>query len=168
MLTDDQIVAAIPRLRRYAAALTGDRAAADDLVQDCLERALGRRALFRPSGEALAWLFKIMHNLFLNNLRTQRRRPEATLHDADVPAVSGSQTDYLDLAGLERALAALSPEQRSVVVLVALEDMTYEQAAQALGIPAGTLMSRLHRGRERLRGLLQGEDTPTTHLRRVK
>ncbi|MEW5888806.1 MAG: sigma-70 family RNA polymerase sigma factor [Pseudomonadota bacterium] len=155
MTSSDAIVAEIPRLRRYARALTGDPARADDLVQDTLERALGRFFLFRP-GNLRAWLFSIMHNLFINQAKARRDgawEDEAVL--AELPA-RATQDDALEVRDLARCLQALPPEQREVLLLVGLEEMSYEEAARVLGVPLGTVMSRLFRARERLRGLLAG------------
>ncbi|MFZ5508496.1 MAG: RNA polymerase sigma factor [Pseudomonadota bacterium] len=155
MNSSDAIVAEIPRLRRYARALTGDPARADDLVQDTLERALGRFFLFRP-GNLRAWLFSIMHNLFINQAKARRDglwEDEAVL--AELPA-RATQDDALEMRDLARCLQALPPQQREVLLLVGLEEMSYEEVARVLGVPLGTVMSRLFRARERLRGLLAG------------
>ncbi|PZP65160.1 MAG: RNA polymerase subunit sigma-24 [Azospira oryzae] len=158
----------MPRLRRYARALLGDRAEADDLVQDTLERAWRKAALWRPGSDLRAWLFAIMHNVFVNQTRTRRTNMEEPLdeavleHPAASDAAAGAQ--LLDLAS---ALAKLPAEQREVVLLVGLEEFTYEEAARALGIPIGTVMSRLARGRERLRQLMSG-GTSAPSLRVVK
>jgi RNA polymerase sigma-70 factor (ECF subfamily) len=150
-----EIVRLIPRLRRYARALVGDRAAADDLVQDTLERALAKLHLYRRGTDLRAWLFTVMHNVYVNQLRAAR--PAAPLEE-EMPELArpAREADALDLRDLERALRRLPPEQREVLLLVALEDMSYEQAARALGIPIGTVMSRLSRAREKLRAMLAG------------
>ncbi len=149
------IAACIPRLRRYARALVSDRAGADDLVQDALERAWTRQAQFQSGTNLRAWLFAIMHNVYINQVRARR---ETTLLDGseiDV-AVRATQGDGLAIRDLERALGTLPVEQREVLLLVALEDMSYHEAAHTLGIPIGTVMSRLARGREKLRVLMHG------------
>ena len=157
MLTDAAIQEQIPRLRRYARALTGNRDAADDLVQDTLERALARSALFRPGGNARAWLFAIMHNVFVNQVRSAAsRRTIALDSDALEQAGHDSPHDGLAVRDIERALALLPPEQREVVLLVGLEALSYADTARVVGVPVGTVMSRLSRGRERLRALLNG------------
>ena len=150
------LLAEIPRLRRYARALLGNRAAADDLVQDTLERAWARNALWRAGSDLRAWLFSIMHNLRVDQLR----RPSAPLHsideeDFEVPT-RATQNDRLEVRDLESALCQLPDEQREVLLLVALEDLGYAEIASTLGIPVGTVMSRLARGRERLRLLMEG------------
>ncbi|MFQ5985444.1 MAG: sigma-70 family RNA polymerase sigma factor [Alphaproteobacteria bacterium] len=159
------IVDQIPYLRRYARALAGDPSRADDLVQDCLERAWSRAHLWRPSGDIRAWLFTIMHNLHANAARRYSREPAVVPlgDEAAEASVRATQEDGLELENLLRALAQLPHAQRTAVLLVGLEGMSYEEAAAIQGIPLGTLMSRLYRGRERLRELVSGP-----HLRRVK
>jgi RNA polymerase sigma factor (sigma-70 family) len=161
------ILAEIPRLRRYARAMLGDRAAADDLVQDTLERAWSRLHQWRAGSDMRAWLFGIMHNLRVDQLR----RPRLTTHsigeeDFDMPT-RATQTDRLELMELESALNHLPDEQREVLLLVALEELSYADIAATLGIPIGTVMSRLSRGRERLRLIMNGEHA-AARLRVVK
>ncbi|HZZ91636.1 MAG TPA: RNA polymerase sigma factor [Usitatibacter sp.] len=150
------IVPFIPNLRRYARALVGDRDGADDLVQDTLERAVRKFHLWRP-GDLRAWLFSIMHNVFVNQLKSRKIGLDVEIDEetlaARIPTVTG--TDVMDL---QRALGGLAAEQREVVLLIALEDMSYADVSRALGIPIGTVMSRLSRGRERLRKLMEGHD----------
>jgi RNA polymerase sigma-70 factor (ECF subfamily) len=157
----------LPRLRRYARAMVGDRAAADDLVQDTLERAWLRFAQWCPGRDLRAWLFSIMHNLRVDQLR----RPGLNTlpmgdEDFEVPT-RATQSDRLEVNDLEAALARLPEDQRVVLLLVALEEMSYEEIAGVLGIPAGTVMSRLSRGRERLRLILEGRP-PSANLRVVR
>ncbi len=153
------IVVHIPRLRRYARALVGERGAADDLVQDTLERALTKFHLWRPGTDLRAWLFTIMHNVHVNQVRG--RREYAVLDDeiADLP-VSATQELALQSRDLERAIALLPIEQREVLLLVALEDMSYDEVARTVGIPIGTVMSRLSRAREKLRAWMDGGAMP--------
>jgi len=161
------ILAEIPRLRRYARAMLGDRAAADDLVQDTLERAWSRLHQWRAGSDMRAWLFGIMHNLRVDQLRRPRLATQSL--DADdwtVPA-RPTQNDALELRDLESALGQLPDEQREVLVLLALEELSYADIAAALGIPVGTVMSRLSRGRERLRLIMDGQ-LPATRLRVVR
>ena len=158
MLTETAIQDQIPRLRRYARALTGNRDAADDLVQDTLERALSRSALFRPGGDARPWLFAIMHNIFVNQVRSAAARRTTALDPAGPePAIEDSSQDGLAMRDIERALRLVPEEQREVMLLVGLEDFSYADAARVIGVPVGTVMSRLSRGRERLRILLSGD-----------
>ncbi len=153
------ILAELPRLRRYARAMLGDRAAADDLVQDTLERAWSRVAQWRPGSDLRAWLFGIMHNLRVDQLR----RGSLATHSLDEAAgevpTRATQADRLEVMDIEAALRQLPDEQREVLLLVALEEMSYAEVAAALGIPAGTVMSRLSRGRERLRQIMEGRQS---------
>ena len=150
-----QVEQLIPRLRRYARALTGERAAADDLVQDTLERACNKLHLWRRGSDLRAWLFTIMHNVYVNQVRSRAGSPIVPLDEDDIDApVRPTQTDMLEIRDLETALQRLPAEQREVLLLVALERLSYDEAARALSIPIGTVMSRLSRGRERLRALL--------------
>jgi RNA polymerase sigma-70 factor (ECF subfamily) len=152
----DAVATHIPRLRRYARALIGDRMLADDLVQDALERVLAKHHLWRPGSDLRAWLFSIMHGVYVNQVRA--RKPVAVPLDERRDRVGhhAEGSAGLALRDLETALAQLPEEQRAVVLLVGLEELTYADAARALGIPIGTVMSRLSRGRERLRQLLSG------------
>jgi RNA polymerase sigma-70 factor, ECF subfamily len=160
------IEAQIPGLRRFACALwRGDQERADDLVQDCLERALSRWHLRRAEGDLRGWLFTILYNRFLTERHRQKRRG---IHDelteatkSELLLVKGGQDAALEHRDLLRAFALLTEEQRAVLVLVGVEDLSYEEAARVLGVPVGTVMSRLSRGRERLRQLLgRGAEAP--------
>jgi RNA polymerase sigma-70 factor, ECF subfamily len=162
----DEIEACIPALRRYARALTHDRDLADDLVQDCLERAVRKQSLFRPLGPVRPWLFSILLNIYRNEQRRVRRQgPHVPLdlegHD---PGVPGSQHSRLELAGVAQTLQQLPAEQREALMLVALEGMSYSEASGILEIPIGTLMSRLSRARQALRNPV----SPPHKLRSVK
>jgi RNA polymerase sigma-70 factor (ECF subfamily) len=165
--------AVVPRLRRYARALTGNREAADDLTQDTLERAWSKRALWQPGTDLRAWMFTVMHNVFVNG--TRRARPSVSLDDMGAdeagPATSVSVETGIVLGELARALALLPEEQRAVLLLVGLEQFGYAEASEVLGVPLGTVMSRLSRARERLRILLETGGAATARaalLRRVK
>jgi RNA polymerase sigma-70 factor (ECF subfamily) len=165
----------IPRLRRYALALTGNREAADDLTQDTLERAWRKRALWQSGTDLRAWLFTVMHNVFVNGLRSARATESLDDEGHAAEAVHGLQAGSaaeggIVLSELRTALAALAPEQREVVLLVGLEQMSYAEAATVLEVPIGTVMSRLARGRERLRLLLDigARTSGGASLRRVK
>lgn len=147
----------IPRLRRYARALTGERNAADDLVQDTLERALSRFHLWRQGSDLRAWLFTIMHNIFVNQARSRMRHPHEALDEPATDELHTQEPDWAELRDIGDALARLPHEQRAVLLLVGLEQFTYEEAARVLDIPLGTVMSRLSRGRERLRAMLGGD-----------
>jgi RNA polymerase sigma-70 factor (ECF subfamily) len=152
----------IPGLRRFAQALLrGDRERADDLVQDTLERALSSWRLRRFEGELRGWLYTILYNRFLSDRERRKRRsaydaPTEIIED-ELPGVEGGQHPALEYRDFLRAFARLPAEQRSVLLLVAVEDLSYEEAARVQGVPIGTVMSRLSRGRERLRRLTGNE-----------
>jgi RNA polymerase sigma-70 factor (ECF subfamily) len=164
----DEIETNVPALRRYARALTRDADRADDLVQDCIERAIRKRGLWSPTGPLRAWLFKILLNIYRNDLRKNRRRGnQVPLDDLMVePAVPAPQPGRLALAEMARAVDSLPTEQREALLLVVLEGASYSEAAGILGIPAGTLMSRLGRARAALRTKTGVTDEP--RLRTVK
>jgi RNA polymerase sigma-70 factor (ECF subfamily) len=150
------IEAEIPRLRRYARALARDVAAADDLVQDCLARALGKLHLWQEGTDLRAWLFTILHNQYVNQVRRAVREGAAVGLSETEPMLTRAphQGKRLELRDLERAIAKLPEEQRSVILLVGLEGMRYEEVAEVLDVPVGTVRSRLSRGREALRRLM--------------
>ena len=152
------IGAEIPRLRRYAMALLRDRDSADDLVQDTLLRALERSRLWEAGTNLRAWLFTIMHNNYVNNVRRSVRQGHRVNPDHVGLAVAPTQVWPLVLRDLDLALARLSDEQRSTLWLVGVDGMTYEEAAQTSSVPIGTIRSRLCRARERMRELLDGDD----------
>lgn len=157
----------IPALRRYAYALLRDHDAADDLVQDTLERALSRWALRRRDGDLRAWLFTIQRNLYVSALRQgQRRGASVELDDATMPVTGAQQESGLEVQDILSALDRLPEEQKSMLLLVGVEDLSYDDAAKVMGVPIGTVMSRLARGRQKLRALL--ETGRTALLRRVK
>jgi RNA polymerase sigma factor (sigma-70 family) len=152
----ERLVDLIPRLRRYARALVSDRASADDLVQDTLERAWSKLHLYRRGTDLRAWLFTVMHNVHVNKVRATRATD--TLDD-EMPELAqrAAQGDSLVVRDLDRSIALLPAEQRSVLLLVTLEDMSYEEVARTLGIPMGTVMSRLSRARDKLRAMMLGQ-----------
>ena len=158
----------IPGLRRYARALVRDREAADDLVQDTLERAIAHWRSRRSEGDLRAWLFAIGRNLHLSALRQAGRRPVCAGPDAlDRVVAHGATPDgALGARDVLVALDRLPEEHRSVLLLVGVEDMSYAQAARVLDVPIGTVMSRLSRARDRLRQEMDGERPAI--LRRVK
>jgi RNA polymerase sigma-70 factor, ECF subfamily len=157
----------IPRLRRYARVLCRDPERADDLVQDCLCRALRKRDLFVPGSNLRAWLFTIMHNLYVNSVRrgTRERDNVAIEQVESVLTEPPSQGGGLTLRDLERAMSHLSEEQQQIIVLVTLESMRYDEVANILDLPVGTVRSRLSRGREELRQMLdRGAPRPRLHF----
>lgn len=169
-----QIEPLIPALRRYARALTRNAATADDLVQDCLERAVSRWRQ-RRDDDARPWLFAILHNLAVSQFRQQATRgthvalEAASEHDVRQDAVQENKLIYQDVMD---KLARLPEDQRAVLLLIAVEDLTYAEASKVLGVPIGTVMSRLSRARERLQQELQGSTKGTqagpAQLRSVK
>jgi RNA polymerase sigma-70 factor (ECF subfamily) len=161
-----QIEALIPRLRRYARAMARDPVAADDLVQDCLVRALGKLHQWEKGTDLRAWLFTILHNQHVSLARqAARQRDSSELQKYKTGlALSPNQTVRLELRDLERAIAKLPDEQRSVILLVGLEGMGYDEAASIVNLPVGTVRSRVSRGRETLR--MMTELFPSRHSRR--
>ena len=157
---NDQLLAWVPRLRRYARALVGNRDDADDLVQDTLERALAKSALWRGVSDMRAWLFSMMHNLHVDGIRRPRLHTVVLDDDSPEVPVAPTQAERLEVLDLQAALERLPVEQREIILLVALEDMSYADIAATLGIPIGSVMSRLSRGRERLRSLMDGRPDP--------
>ena len=147
----------LPRLRRYATALTRDPDRAADLLQDTLERAYRKWHLWQPGSNLRAWLFSIMHNVYMNQLAREAKRPHTLpLDEALQESTEAHQETKMAARDLIAALAKLPDEQREVVLLVCLEDLKYEEVALVLNIPIGTVRSRLARGRERLRRLMEG------------
>ena len=158
----DKILQEIPRLRRYARALTGNRESADDLVQDSLERACSRFHLWRHGTNLRAWLFTIMHNVHANTVRRAKSRPILTAMPENLDAVTRpAQHDRLELEALAESLDLLKDEHREVILLVGLEEMSYAETAGVLDIPVGTVMSRLSRARTRLKELMQAREAGT-------
>jgi RNA polymerase sigma-70 factor (ECF subfamily) len=149
----------IPRLRRYARALTRDVTRADDLVQSCLTRAVAKQHLWQPGTDLRAWLFTILHNQHVNDVRRSVREGiSVELTEAPQLTVQSNAIDSLQLRDLKRAMEKLAPEQRQVILLVGLEGLAYEEVAVILGVPVGTVRSRLSRGRDQLRQLMGVEE----------
>ena len=160
-LPQPDLLAAIPRLRRYARVLTGNPARADDLVQDTLARAWEKRRLWRAGSDLRAWLFTIMHNLHVNQCALARREAGNISLDSEGESGAAWQVaeyrnplDRIELRQVVERLDRLPVEQREVLLLVAVEDLRYEEVAAALAIPVGTVMSRLSRARARLRRMV--------------
>jgi RNA polymerase sigma factor (sigma-70 family) len=165
----------IPALRRYARSLMRDRAAADDLVQDCLERTITHWGQRRIKEDARTWVFTILHNLAIDSMRRKARRGEhVAIDEVDEAGLARppAQEDRLRHCDVMRAVASLPDDQRSVLLLISVEDLSYAEAARVLDIPVGTVMSRLARAREKVLRLMEG-DAPFGSiggfgLRRVK
>jgi RNA polymerase sigma-70 factor, ECF subfamily len=164
-----QLTAELPYLRRFARALCGDAALADDLVQDCVERALSRSSLYDPARPLRAWLFAILRNIFISGLRKSSRlqvvKTVDELYEGE-DAVRAEQETNISLKLIAQALDQLPDQQREILVLVSLEEMSYREAAEIIGVPIGTVMSRLSRARNHMQQLLEERGTPV--LRRVK
>ena len=165
----------IPSLRRYARVLTGDAWTADDLVQDTLERACSKWRLWVVGSDLRAWLFTLMHNIFINQARRSMRQVAAgvTVNVDDVEGeMAAPDAGTAQALDLQRCLLRLPEDQRVVLLLVSLEDLSYEEVAKITGVPVGTVMSRLSRARSRLRELMDGPAPAAAgvplHLRRLK
>ena len=171
-LPHPELVAAIPRLRRYARVLSGDSARADDLVQDTLARAWEKRELWRAGSDLRAWLFTIMHNVFVNQRALARRDARNVSLDGDgengeawqIP-VRATPYARVELTEMLQRVGRLPEEQREVLLLAAVEELRYEEIATLLAIPIGTVMSRLSRARDKLRRM---SNEPSTVLKAVK
>ncbi|WP_293779350.1 sigma-70 family RNA polymerase sigma factor [uncultured Oxalicibacterium sp.] len=150
----DHLIACLPRLRRYARALVGDRTRADDLVQDTVERAWRHLASWRRDGDMRAWLFGIMHNVHVDQLRRPRLLMEEL--DEDWPDMQEASQADMTLDEMSRALRTLPDEQRETLLLVVLEELQYDEVAALLNVPIGTVMSRLSRARQRLKAYREG------------
>jgi RNA polymerase sigma-70 factor (ECF subfamily) len=173
-LPHPDLVAAIPRLRRYARVLTGESTRADDLVQETLARAWEKRRLWAAGTDLRAWLFTIMHNVFVNQRALARRDALNVSLDADdagaawqIPVRPAQQT-RVELIEVLREVGRLPVDQRAVLVLAAVEEMRYEEIAAMLAIPVGTVMSRLSRAREKLRRASQQSPEAPAPLKIIK
>jgi len=153
----------VAALRRYALALTRDAGEAEDLVQECLSRAIAGADTWRQGTSMRTWLFRILHNAHIDSLRRQKVRKNAA-PPPPVPPQKEGQILRLEVRDVLAALARIPEPQRQAILLVALEEMRYEDAAALLGIPMGTFMSRLARGREALRRLLEAESLPALRV----
>lgn len=155
----EDLSAHVTGLRRYAVALTGSRFEAEDLVQETLTRAIAAAGSFRKGGNLRGWLFTIMHNAFISSVRARRAADRELQYDLPELSQAPTQLDRLEVRDVLAGLSRLPEAQRAVLVLIALEDFRYSEAARVLGVPLGTLMSRLARGREALRRAMS-EDAP--------
>jgi RNA polymerase sigma-70 factor (ECF subfamily) len=164
----------IPALRRYARSLLREPAAADDLVQDCLERVISRWHQRRSDGDTRTWVFTILHHLAMNRLRQAKRRGwHGAIEDAEEAVIArpAAQEDALLHRDLLNGLAALAEDQRSVLLLVSVEGLAYAEVAKVLDIPVGTVMSRLARARQKLMSSMEGSNVvsiASPNLRSVK
>ena len=165
----NDLVKELPYLRRFARGLCGDSALADDLVQDCVERALVKSHLYDPARPLRGWLYAVLRNIYVSNWRRNSKFTGAK-HIDDLEGLEGSvppeQESNFSVSLITNALDTLPAQQREVLVLISLEDVSYQQAAEIIGVPIGTIMSRLSRARAHLQNIL--EERGTTVLRRVK
>jgi RNA polymerase sigma-70 factor (ECF subfamily) len=164
-----EIASLIPHLRRFARALAGDASLADDLVQDCIERALRKQHLFDETRNLKTWLFTILRNLYISGLRRSAHETAAKSGSGmgmSDDAIMPEQESRLALSDIALALDRLPSAQREVLLLIALEDLSYREVAEITGVPVGTVMSRLSRARGGLRAIL--DDSDATSLRRIK
>jgi len=155
-----ELVSLLPRLRRFARALTGRREDADDLVQIALERSLVRRAQWQPGTNLRSWMFKILNNAWIDEVRARSRRDSVFAPEEAAIAAGGSEAAHpADAIAVRRAMEQLNEDQRIAVALVLVEGLTYKEAAEVLGVPMGTVTSRLARARGQLQALLSGGET---------
>jgi RNA polymerase sigma-70 factor, ECF subfamily len=163
------LIAELPYLRRFARALSGDASLADDLVQDCVERALTKSHLYDPARPLRAWLYAVLRNIFISHWR-QNSKFTGVKNIDDLVGFEGSvepeQEMNFSIALISEALDTLHTQQREVLVLISLEEMSYKEASEIIGVPIGTIMSRLSRARAHMQNML--EERGTTVLRRVK
>jgi RNA polymerase sigma-70 factor, ECF subfamily len=163
------LITELPYLRRFARGLCGDASLADDLVQDCVERALMKSHLYDPARPLRAWLYAVLRNIYVSNWRRNSKHANAKELD-DLQgfegAVAPDQESNFSVSLITDALDTLPAPQREVLILVSLEEVSYQQAAEIIGVPIGTIMSRLSRARAHLQNIL--EERGTTVLRRVK
>lgn len=171
---NEQIIQQIPKLRRYARGLTGHKDQADDLVQDCLARALAKISLWQQGSNLQGWLFTIMHNIFINDRQKQANNIHSIPFDEQVNLVAfGAEPEQaMHTDDMLKLLMKLTPAHREVLLLVSIEGQAYEEVASILNIPLGTVMSRLHRAREAMRKYMNDmgdiRDKKMISMRRIK
>lgn len=152
-----EIAALLPRLRRFGRTLARNREDADDLVQIAVERALTRTEQWQPGTRLDSWIFRIMQNAWIDETRARERRGQTFVAEEEGEHVGVSTLDaQIDAIAVRKAVAQLNDDQRAVVGLVLVEGLPYREAAEVLGVPIGTLTSRLARAREALQALLGG------------
>lgn len=164
---ETEILACVPRLRRYARALCRNNSiAADDLVQECLMQGLSKFEQWQKNSNLRAWLFAIMHNLFLNQLRKYKTESGSRIDtNTDTSVYINNNNDY-EFSDIEQALEKLAPDQQAILLLITLEGMSYQEIASLLDVPVGTVMSRLSRARQRLRNLISSSQSD--NIRHIK
>lgn len=155
-----EILSTLPKLRRFAYALTGSAHEADDLMQSTIERALRKKDRYRDDGRLDSWLMRLCKNLWIDEIRRRKARPQTDeISDMTTPVLDGvrAMEAKMQMKDMNSALAEMSDNQRAVLLLVAVEGQTYQEAAAVLNVPVGTVMSRLARARARLADYLQLE-----------
>lgn len=167
--SSEALVAHLPALRRYAVSLIGNSSQADDLVQDCIERALRQSSQLRELPRIAGWLRRILYNLYIDGLRRNRAKGKEEDVDAfaDRMELSVPFGDRDMVRDLSKAMRQLSVEHREILLLVSVEELNYREIAKELGIPQGTVMSRLARARERLRSIMENGGAEPVALRRI-
>jgi RNA polymerase sigma-70 factor (ECF subfamily) len=164
---EDRLTAELPALRRYGRVLCRQEDAAEDLLQDCVERALRHRHLWRRPGNFRAWLFRIMHNVHANDVRYRSRRPQTVpFEDSHAGSTMALQEMRAEISETLEAFGRLKESHREILLLIAVEGLSYREAAHVLSIPAGTVMSRMSRAREQLLELMQ--ERAGARVRRIK
>lgn len=156
---DERLTEQIPCLLRYAKALTRNNTVAEDLVQDCLERAWRKRLLWNPQRELRPWLFTIMHNIYINQLNKRSVQLLTLPDESIITEQSDDQSQQMLLRDFEDALGKLNAEYREIILLAGLENLSYKEIAKITDLPIGTVMSRLSRAREKLRQLMDGTES---------
>lgn len=158
----------IPALRRYASSLLYKQEEADDLVQDCLERALNKQSLWQQGSSLRAWLFTMQHNLYINKLRSENRKPQMIPEtELLTHKLEPSKTETL-MHDVNYCMQQLPEDQRQVLLLVTVEGFSYKEVSKIMNIPTGTVMSRLSRARKLLQNLMDGSKSTAPILRSVK
>ena len=157
----------IPALRRYAFSLFHQQEEADDLVQDCLERALKKQSLWQQGSSLRAWLFTMQHNLYINQLRSKGRQPQMTFEIETLTHNQKPQQGEVLMRDINFCIQQLPEDQRQVLLLVTVEGFTYKEVGKIMNIPLGTVMSRLSRARKALQLLMDGSATPSQSVLRI-
>lgn len=153
-----QLTEQIPHLLRYAKALTRNTDMAEDLIQDCLERAWSKRSLWNPQRKLRPWLFTIMHNLYINEINKLVNKHQHVSVDISMIDERVDDSQVLRINELDKALGKLNPGYREIILLAGLEGLSYKEIAVVTDLPLGTVMSRLSRGREKLKQLMDGSE----------
>ena len=162
------LIELLPRLRRYAWALVGNKEAADDLVQDTIKRAIDKKRLWHREKKLRPWLFTIMHNIYVNDMIKASRKSGIEIADEDMSrhAALDKPEDHNEFHQVCKAIQQLPDDQRQIILLVGLEQLSYKEVSSILDLPIGTVTSRLARGRAQLRSIIEGKTAIS--LKRIK